>query len=302
LFSHAYLAVDFFFMLSGFVIDGVYAPRFAIGMPMSSFATTRIRRLWPTMAIGLMMGAALSLAQQHQVSDILVGTLTGLCFVPIVSGTLGLFVIDGIEWSLFFELVANAVHRLVLWRLTTAVLFALVLGSLGFVFWLAQHYHGIGFGDRGVSFVAGFARVALSYTIGICLQRLWLGGRCRARLPRVCIFMLLPACFGLATLVPPHAAWLIEPLMVVTVFPALIWFGASAKLSPKYTSLAAEMGILSYPIYAIHLPLLGFGELVAHVTPSIVGIIARLSALAACFAFASLIARFVEKPLMRRPA
>ena len=54
-FSHGYLAVDFFFALSGFVIGYAYDDRWKL-MSMKDFFKRRIARLHPMVFFGVMVG------------------------------------------------------------------------------------------------------------------------------------------------------------------------------------------------------------------------------------------------------
>jgi peptidoglycan/LPS O-acetylase OafA/YrhL len=51
-----YLAVDFFFLLSGLVIARTYAPRFEDGLKTRDFFVHRIIRLYPLFFVGLLLG------------------------------------------------------------------------------------------------------------------------------------------------------------------------------------------------------------------------------------------------------
>jgi len=301
-FAHAYLAVDFFFMLSGFVISDVYAPRFAADLKLTRFMVARIKRLWPTLAIGVTLGALLALAHGHQPIIILIDLVAGLSFMPILRGGAGLFILDGVEWSLFFELVANLVHRLGLWRFSNRLLLFLSVASLCGLFTISAYNFGIGVGDRGVSFIAGFIRVAFPYLIGMLLQRMWQRGSRRLVVPVFIPIVALPASFVLASIIGPSFAWIGEPMIVALLFPVIIWLGACAKMPPRYTQLSLLGGALSYPIYTIHLPLIGAGDFVARLVSPPFGIMARFVALAACIGGAWLIARYVENAAVTRRA
>jgi len=295
LFAHAYLAVDFFFMLSGFVINGVYLARFGHELSPARFMILRVKRLWPTLAIGVGLGATLAVFQHHQPMGVLVDTVAGLSFIPILSGTLGLFLLDGVEWSLFFELIANYVHCIGLWRFSNPTLAALIAISFVILLVLSFGDGGIGFGDRGTTFATGFARVALPYATGIGLQRLWSSARFRLRVPALLPLLALPISFGAATLAGSTINWLVEPLIVALLFPLIIWLGAGATLSPRLISLGSVGGALSYPLYAIHLPLIGFGDALARMTTPLMGLILRLAALSTCLIGAWILARFIDK-------
>ena len=55
--NHGYLAVDFFFVLSGFVIGYAYDGRLSKGMTTGRFFLRRIVRLQPMVVLGTLIGA-----------------------------------------------------------------------------------------------------------------------------------------------------------------------------------------------------------------------------------------------------
>lgn len=54
--EHGYLAVDFFFMLSGFVIAYAYEDKLRTGMSRTSFIVRRLQRLMPLVILGACLG------------------------------------------------------------------------------------------------------------------------------------------------------------------------------------------------------------------------------------------------------
>lgn len=294
-FAHAYLAVDFFFMLSGFVINGVYAPRFGPDLSVSRFMVVRVKRLWPTLAIGVALGALLAFAEGPAPTRVLIDFIAGLTLTPILRGAAGLFILDDVEWSLFYELVANFIHRLGLWRLSNLRLLSLCGVCLVSLLTISMSCNGIGIGDRGSTFVAGFARLALPYLLGMYLQRVWQGGMWRFTVPAFIPHVVLPLSFCVAEYIGPRLDWIAEPLIVAFLFPIIIWFGACAKMPTRYQRLCLLGGALSYPLYTVHLPLIGAGDFIARGVTPLCGIFVRLFALAACIGGAWIIARYVEK-------
>ncbi|MGN1359501.1 MAG: acyltransferase family protein, partial [Kiritimatiellia bacterium] len=57
--NHGYLAVDFFFVLSGFVIGYAYDDRWGQGLTLREFFKRRLVRLHPMVVFGTLLGAAL---------------------------------------------------------------------------------------------------------------------------------------------------------------------------------------------------------------------------------------------------
>ncbi len=111
---HAYLAVDLFFCLSGFVLSYAYQERLDRGMPMSHWMTIRFVRLYPFYLLGLLLGATFAVVRMragalHMPVSVLVATLVvNLLMVP----SLAFYPFDPASWSLLFVLICNVVHRL----------------------------------------------------------------------------------------------------------------------------------------------------------------------------------------------
>ena len=122
--KNAYIAVDFFFILSGFVIMHAYGARLMNGMSSMNYIWRRLIRLYPMAIIGILLGAvsfelfcAAGLCTYHSRS-IIAAVINNLVFVPYlntyaVSWSAGapsagqLFPENGALWSVFFEAVAS---------------------------------------------------------------------------------------------------------------------------------------------------------------------------------------------------
>ena len=114
---HGYLAVDFFFMLSGFVIASAYQEKLRAGLPVVDFFRLRMIRLYPVALAGILLGAvklvsqyAISPAQSEPAQWIALAVFLNALVLPVVSETHfsgALFPTDGPVWSLFYELLVN---------------------------------------------------------------------------------------------------------------------------------------------------------------------------------------------------
>jgi peptidoglycan/LPS O-acetylase OafA/YrhL len=109
-----YLAVDLFFILSGFVIAHVYDPRFAAGLTARSFILARMARFWPLFALGTVIGTGWTLLENVvsppaalSISETLGISALSLLYIPRITGA-DLFPLNVPAWSLFFELIVNA--------------------------------------------------------------------------------------------------------------------------------------------------------------------------------------------------
>ncbi|WP_332804728.1 acyltransferase family protein [Sphingomonas sp. RT2P30] len=257
-FARGYLAVDFFFMLSGFVMAHCYDGRWSRSFGTGRFLRARIRRLWPTMAGGILAGATLALASGATVGATLGLTLRAMAFVPLAGARDGLFPLDGVQWSLFFELIANLAHAVILHRLSDrrlAIVTALFAASLFAIAYVAGD---LSVGDAGPAWIGGFFRVGFAYPAGMLLHRLWRRRAATAPTNPLLVLAALPvALIGCSA----SRWWATDPLLVVTVVPMIIWLALSANLPARLAMAATAAGRVSYPLYALHRPLIGLALL-----------------------------------------
>ena len=243
--AKAYLAVDFFFMLSGYVMARTFEPRILSGeLSAVGFLRSRISRLWPIVAIGCLIGvpAFLSLGGPwHSV-------ILSLLLLPTLHAGWFIFPVNGPAWSIFFELVANAVHGVIA-KLSTPVLAGIVLACVP-VLMVAGTIEGrLDVGSRTANFHFGFARVLFAYLFGVILYRIW-KDRPPIAPPPLATFALMPVLF-LASWAFALESWAWDLAFVAIGCPLLIAGGL--RQSVAWGSLA---GTISFPLYAIHMPLL----------------------------------------------
>ncbi|MCB2086650.1 MAG: acyltransferase [Sphingomonadaceae bacterium] len=238
-FEHAYLAVDFFFMLSGFVMARTYEIRFAEGLGVIAFLQQRFARLFLPMAVGATLGLAwFASTGQFEVPRY----FATLLFIPDLT-LRDPFVLNRPAWSIFFELVANAMHVLVLWRCRTPVVLGIAAMAGATLLWLAFDGNNIALGNHSEDFLGGIARVSFAYCLGIVVYRF---GR------------ILPggawaACFVLATALISNPGELIGGFVVVGLISPILVMAAARPLSG---SAARLLGAISFPLYAVHYPIL----------------------------------------------
>lgn len=253
---HGYLAVDFFFALSGFVLAHAYAEAIAAGMSFRAFARRRLTRLYPMIFAGGVLGAlAFNPGWSGSGAKLFWFDASTFLLLPFgLAFQAASFPVNIPVWSLFFEFCSSAVFWVASRRrggeAAKAVIFwaasAAVLAGIA-------HLAG-GLRDVGVSstiaFLAGFPRVAVSFTAGVLIYRHRLHEHV-ARLPDVC------AALGLAALLAvPACGWWYDMLCVVVLFPLLLCLGAQARETAGLHPFWYWAGALSYPLYVIHEPVL----------------------------------------------
>ena len=254
--GHGFLAVDFFFCLSGFVIGYAYDNRISeIGI--AEFFKSRLIRLQPLVIFGSILGLLAYFLNPfpHVLDPFTPGKfiLIFLCSVFMLPlGTMqsrayNLFSFNAPAWSLFWEYVANVIYALVLCRLNkraTLIITILSVLPLCYVAWHAGNLMG-GWGSP--NFWDGSARISFSFMAGLSLYRYnWI---IKNNLGFLALAILLLAAF----LMPFNIwNWLTEPLVVILYFPFLIALGAGTSLSPKLKNICNFSGKISYPLYMTH--------------------------------------------------
>jgi len=244
--QHGYLAVDFFFMLSGFVLAYAYGDRLGSrAMSPGRFFVVRFIRLWPMALLGTALGVVAVVTLDVPTEGIAGAALMNALLLPnLLDPRARLFPFNPPHWSLWFELVANVTYGLVAPRLSRAVLIALVIVA-GAAFAVAT-------GIAGIGEHFGPPRIAFSFIAGIMLQR--------ARLPvqfgprtAVGLAMML---FGILAIPRAWFPGAVDAVYVMALFPAIIAIGAATELPAYARSIAGALGEMSYPLYAIHFPLI----------------------------------------------
>lgn len=264
-FPHGYLAVDFFFCLSGFVMAHAYEDKLSSRMGLGDFTAKRLIRLWPLIALSMGLGAAFGLAKvvtgapgADSLSGILMALVLGLLVTPMAwnghdSYQDRLFPLNGPAWSLFLELFANIVWAAAArWLSTKTLVIVAVVSGLGMTG--GGYYFGsLDFGSDTASFWLGFTRVFFSFTLGLLAYRAYASGRFWFRLP---IWGLAPILLLIFAAPIFELQWIFELVVVGLVFPLVVLAGARL---PEPSGLAGPVwrlsGEVSYPLYVLHAPL-----------------------------------------------
>ena len=273
--NHGYLAVDFFFLLSGFVVAYAYDDRWG-KMTQWDFYKRRLVRLQPMVIMGNLIGAALfyfqsapifPLVSTTSVGRMLLVMLVGFTMIPLlpsmdIRGWQEMHPLDGPAWSLFFEYIANILYAVGLRKLSNKALALFVLLSGGLL------VHLLVMGPRGdviggwavdrTQLHIGFARLLYPFFAGILLMRL--GKRIHIKGAFAVCSLLLIAIFSIPRIGGPHHLWmngLYESFSIIVLFPVIVAMGAGDSLSGRFsTRLCRFFGDISYPLYITHYPLI----------------------------------------------
>jgi peptidoglycan/LPS O-acetylase OafA/YrhL len=254
--GHGFLAVDFFFCLSGFVIGYAYDDRIA-KMGMLEFFKSRAIRLHPLVILGSVLGLLAFLfdpfgghPELYSTGKIVMAFVWSVLLIPfpaIADRSFNLFGLNAPAWSLFWEYIANMAYAFVLWKIRRSYLVLLtILAAVG-ICWVSYHSGNLIGGWSGPTFWDGSARISYSFLAGLLIYRShWI---IKNRLGFIGTAILLLLAF-----VMPYSKWnwLSEPLVVLFYFPLLIALGAGATLTPCLKKLCAFSGKISYPLYMTH--------------------------------------------------
>lgn len=258
-----YLAVDLFFLLSGFVIADVYSGRLGTASLFRQFCKARLIRLYPLYLLATLLAAAEMLAyvrfgrgaDPNVTLDTVMSSLaTAVFFLPTPSKwsvePSTFFPLVFAAWSLFWELLVNLFYGGARPLLRPSVLALIIaVGAAGIA--LAEHLYGAALGTRWDDAWAGAARALFSYFAGVALFRL----RQRYRAPAVPPVLL--AALLLIAFVPASFAGSAYDLACMAIlFPLLVWFGADAAMGPRMRAASIFAGFLSYPVYLLQVPFL----------------------------------------------
>lgn len=265
--GHGYLAVDFFFILSGFVIAKAYEHQLLETMSFLDFAIVRFARLYPLLiAATLVATAYMVMTSLRSGGDLRAIWLlpAALVALPDPSATFAPdpFPLLPVVWSLFFEIFANLLYGLRPdWLSTSRLMVVLLVSAVMLIFALNQHGNGE-LGNTYATLWAGIPRVTLSFFGGVVLFRL----HAQRMLPRPKVSPLVLAVVLLATLAMPHEApWLYDALCIFLVFPLILVAAISNEPATGWSEAARFSANASYPLYLLHLPLmLWIGFVLAH--------------------------------------
>ncbi len=289
--NHGYLAVDFFFVLSGFVIGYAYDGRWR-NMSTVEFFKRRLTRLHPMVVFSVIVGAAFYFFQGYYSPASLEGNgwvifllcvLTDLFLIPTgpaidVRGWGEITSFNGPSWSLMFEYIGNILYAFIFRHLPKAALAVILVCSMFFTMDLAlgwdvfnlfpePKYNVIGGWVLDLPHMyTGFVRLIYPFVCGLLMSRI-LPSHATAKNPGgspihlkgafwwcslVIVAALAMPCIGGGSGV---ADGLYQCLVIWLVFPVVVLAGAGGTINNKATERICNiLGEISYPLYIVHYP------------------------------------------------
>jgi peptidoglycan/LPS O-acetylase OafA/YrhL len=291
--NHGYLAVDFFFVLSGFVIGYAYDDRWD-RMTTWGFFKRRLTRLHPMVIAGTLIGAALFFFAGAAFPETLKAPLwkfalclvMGLFMIPCgpgldIRGWQEMNSFNGPNWSLTLEYCGNILYAFVFRHLPKVVLAALCIACAFFTLDLTLGWDVFGFFPDGPQYTViggwsltgqqlyiGFTRLLYPFLCGLLISRILPGHRTESNPSgspihlkggfwwcslALVVIFSIP-CIGGKTGVPDG---IYQAICILLVFPIIVLAGSgSVTTDVKSTAVCKWLGNLSYPLYITHYPLM----------------------------------------------
>ncbi|OKS89224.1 acyltransferase family protein [Mucilaginibacter polytrichastri] len=273
--NHGYLAVDFFFLLSGFVVAYAYDDRWG-KMTQWEFYKRRLIRLQPMVIMGTIIGAAFfyfqggatfPLINETPVWKMLLVMIVGFTMIPLpmsmdIRGWQEMHPLNGPAWSLFFEYIANILYALVFRKFSKKVLavFVLIFAVMltHYLVWGPQGDVIGGWSINGAQFNIGFTRLLYPFFAGMLLCRM--GKLIHIKNAFTICSLLIIAIFFIPRIGDEQHLWmngLYESFCIILMFPLIVAIGAGGNITGKFAKKVCKfLGDISYPIYITHYALI----------------------------------------------
>jgi peptidoglycan/LPS O-acetylase OafA/YrhL len=269
---HGYLAVDFFFCLSGYVIGYAYDGRRA-QVGIGGFFVARLIRLHPMVMFGAVWGLISYLFDPYAVTEITNGIqpqsapawrlifalFSALLLIPAppLPNRSDSISLNSPSWSLMMEYLANIVYAVVLWRLRNRWLVLVVLVSAFALGWCAHHANTIalGWGLSSIHATYALVRIGFSFSIGLLLFRSgakWKTSFSFGWLSLALVLVFFMPGFGLPEAGEVPLNWLYETVVLLLILPLIVALGAGAESTGFLEKLCNLCGRISYPMYMLH--------------------------------------------------
>ena len=262
-----YLAVDFFFILSGFVISANYHVSVRPAISWRDFLVARAARLWPLFFVATLIGAVAIVAKlardagYFDAGGVFGSLALNVFMLPSFMAPYGvdrIFLFNGASWSVFFEVVVNLLFFAVLRKLRLSALLGLSVVFGGLLVAAAATQGDLDGGWAAANFHVGSARVLFGFCAGMAIQQ-WTQGFVHKQNPRrlsavatLLLAFVFCGSFALA------GDWWVDCVLVLVVFPALVLAMAQCDLAGRTAKAGRFIGDISYSVYLLQTPAMLF--------------------------------------------
>ncbi len=286
--NHGYLAVDFFFVLSGFVVGYAYDDRWD-RMSTWNFIKRRLVRLHPMVIFGAFFGLLLfyfgdspmfSLIGQTEWYKPLILFLIACTMIPVnasmdIRGWSETYPLNGPAWTLMLEYIANLLYALVIRHLPKIALAILVAIFACFTIMLCMNIDPLGitgphqyaaytviggWGIDACQLWIGFIRLLYPFFCGLLISRIGKFIKVKAGYWVCSIIIAICLCMPRVGGTNPDNFWMngvYEAICILLIFPLVVTIGAGSQVSGKKSfAFCKWMGEISFPLYITHYPLI----------------------------------------------
>ena len=284
--NHGYLAVDFFFVLSGFVIGYAYDDRWD-KMTTWGFFKRRLVRLQPMVIMGTVVGACFYLFGQGDGFElignvegwkVLLAFVMGCLMIPCgasmdIRGWGEMNSFNGPNWSLTWEYVGNILYAFVFRRLPKIGL-ALLAAAAAFctldlcldwnVFGLlteghAGHRYTVigGWSLTSEQVYIGLTRLFYPFLIGLLISRV--GKYINVKNGFWWCSLILAVLFSIPCVGGEGSILngVYNATCILVLMPLVVMMGAGSKIKgEKSAKVCNFLGNISYPLYITHYPIM----------------------------------------------
>lgn len=287
--NHGYLAVDFFFVLSGFVIGYAYDDRWN-RMSTWNFFKRRLIRLHPMVIFGTMIGAALfyfsDSSSFYLINDtpwymVLLVLFWAFTMIPVptgmdIRGWSETNPLNGPVWSLQWEYLANILYALffrhfskvalaVCVALFAAMTIVLCL-NIDVTGWLGMRQYASytvigGWSLTPDQLQIGLTRLLYPFFCGLLISRMGKLIKVKNGFWWCSLLVVVLLCMPWMGLDETGTGrWtngLYEAVCILVLFPLIVIIGAGSSVKGgKSEAINKFLGDISYPIYITHFPFL----------------------------------------------
>ncbi|SDE36030.1 Peptidoglycan/LPS O-acetylase OafA/YrhL, contains acyltransferase and SGNH-hydrolase domains, partial [Niabella drilacis] len=271
--NHGYLAVDFFFLLSGFVIGHAYDDRWH-QMSVGTFLKRRVERLQPMVVLGMTLGAigfyfndspVWPLIHTVPLWKMLLVMLIGYTILPVprsmdIRGWEEMHPLNGVGWSLFFEYIANILYAVGIRKCSNRALGILVLiAAIALAHLAITSPNGDvtgGWTLNAEQLRVGITRTMYPFFAGLLLSRIAKPARIRHAF--LWCSLLLALVLYMPRIGGAEHLWMngvYESVCIILIFPLIVYLGASGMVHTQTERRICKfLGDISYPLYLVHFP------------------------------------------------
>lgn len=279
--NHGYLAVDFFFILSGYVIGYAYDDRWD-RMGHGEFLKRRVIRLHPLIVLSTVLGIMLFYFGISEMFPLIKDTgawkllwygVLAIFMIPTptsidIRGWDEMNAINGNAWTLFFEYIVYILYAFAVRRLSNfwlclfvgltsflTINLAFDIDIFGILGERAGQSHTVigGWTLNAEGVLIGFSRLLFPFFAGLLLARM--GWKIRIRNGFFWCSLFLSALLVLPR-VSSEPFWngIYEAACIILLFPLLVMMGAGSTVSGSGEKVCKFLGDISYPLYILQYP------------------------------------------------